>query len=242
MTSISITAPAKGCAPAGLLLMAVLGGMAHAQAFKVNLDIPNNSLVGVTSQQTIAGMTGTVASVAVSLMFEARDGEPMFNGDLYVTLSHDSGYAVLLNRVGRRDGFSAGYGDSGLNIILSDGAAADVHNYRLTLNGSHTVPLSLTDEPAALAGTWQPDGRNVDPFLVGISSARAAMLGSFFGLDPNGLWTLHVADVSGGGATTLREWGLVITAAPVPEAGETVVMTAVALGLFGVWHRRRKRG
>lgn len=217
----------------------VVAAVGQAQVFTVNLSIPDNSLVGVTSEQVISGYTQALASVSVSLTLETRDGEPMFNGDIYATLSHDSGYAVLLNRVGRRDGFSAGYGDSGFNVTLSDGAAADVHDYRLTLNGSHTTPLSLTEDPAALTGTWQPDGRAVDPFAVGSSSTRLAMLGSFEGLDPNGLWTLYVADLSGGGLAELKEWGLMLTV--IPEPGETVAMSAVALGLFGVWHRRRTR-
>jgi subtilisin-like proprotein convertase family protein len=216
-----------------------MGVVGHAQVFTVNLSIPDNSLVGVTSQQLVSGYTAPLASVSVFLRIEPRGGEPMFNGDIYATLSHESGYAVLLNRVGRRDGFSAGYGDSGFNITLSDGGLADVHDYRLTLNGSHTTSLSLTEEPAALTGLWQPDGRAVDPFAVGSSSLRLAKLGSFVGLDPNGLWTLYVADVSGGGLAELREWGLTLTV--IPEPGETVVISAVVLGLFGFWHRRRTR-
>jgi len=237
-TQISCPDPVR-LVGAALLVGGAMGSAVLGQVFTVNLAIPDNSLVGVTSEQMITGLTAPLASVSVSLKISPRDGEPMFNGDIYATLTHESGYAVLLNRVGRRDGFSSGYGDSGFDITLSDGAAADVHDYRLTLNGSHTVPLSLTDDPAPLTGLWQPDGREATPFTVVGSSTRTALLGSFQGMDPNGLWTLYVADVSGGGLAELTEWGLALTV--IPEPGETVALVGVALGAFAVWHRRRHR-
>ena len=57
------------------------------------------------------------------------------------------------------------------------------------------------------------------------TSARTAFLSSFNGLDPNGTWTLFIADVSGGDQSTLVSWELDITAVPEP--------VTVALGIFG---------
>lgn len=206
----------------------------------IGIDIPDSSAVGVTSEKTVQGLAGVLTSVQVQLNLAPRDGQPMFNGDLLVTLSHGSGYAVLLNRPGRRAGSGAGYGDSGFNITLSDQATADIHNYRVTATGSHTTPLSLTDDPAALTGTWQPDGRSADPSQVLDSSPRDAMLGSFIGLDPNGTWTLHVSDLSENGLGRLTDWTLVLTT--VPEPGETLLVVALGLGIFAVARRRSLNG
>jgi subtilisin-like proprotein convertase family protein len=213
-----------------------LGDLVERFFSTLAVDIPDSSAVGVTSEKTVQGLSGTLTSVEVQLNLAPRNGQPMFNGDLLVTLSHGSGYAVLLNRTGRRAGSSAGYGDSGFNITLSDQATADIHNYRVTATGSHTTPLSLTDDPAALTGTWQPDGRSADPSQVLDSSPRDAMLSSFVGLDPNGTWTLHVSDLSENGEGRLTDWTLVLTT--VPEPGETLLVVALGLGLFAAAKRR----
>jgi hypothetical protein len=53
-------------------------------------------------------------------------------------------------------------------------------------------------------------------------------LDSFNGLDPNGSWTLYIADVaSGGGFGTLRSWGLEITAIPEPTPAALLVCYAL---------------
>src|SRR5262249_30283949 len=130
------------------------------------------------------------------------------NGDLYAYLQHGStGFAVLLNRVGKTASDPFGYSDSGFHVILSDAASLDIHNYGG--NGGN-----------ALTGTWQPDGRTADPQLVLDTSPRTAMFNSFLGSDPNGVWTLTVADMAGGGGqAVLQSWGVNVTAAPVPEPG-----------------------
>lgn len=53
-----------------------------------------------------------------------------------------------------------------------------------------------------MTGTWQPDGRTNSPGSVLDSQPPDAFLSSFNGLDPNGDWTLFVADVSGGDTHT----------------------------------------
>lgn len=204
-----------------------------------SLDIPDGSAVGVASEKTVTGLSGVITRVDVEIHLAPRGDQPLFNGDLFVTLSHDSGYAVLLNRTGRRDGFSAGYGDSGFNITLSDLASADVHNYRVQATGSHTTPLSLTEDPAALTGTWQPDGRSTDPSLVLATSPRDALLSQFVGMNPNGVWTLFVADLNPNGLGQLVQWSLVLTT--VPEPSETLAVVALGLSLFAFARRQRTR-
>lgn len=204
----------------------------------LGVHVPDNSAVGVANEQTVTGLTGPIGSVAVSLNLVARGDGPMFNGDMFVTLTHESGYAVLLNRVGRRSDSLLGYGDNGFAVTFSDVAAADVHSYRLTLNGGHDIPLSAGDPPAGLTGAWQPDGRAVDPAQVLDTSPRTATLSSFNGLDPNGTWTLFLADLSGGGEVMLESWALEFV--PVPEPAEVAAITAAGLGLFA-WLLRRCR-
>jgi hypothetical protein len=84
-----------------------------------------------------------------------------------------------------------------------------------------------------LTGTWQPDGRNIDPNSSGAAfdSAGRITFSSLADEDPDGEWTLFFADMSGGGGTShIVSWELDITAIPEP--------TNVALGLlaggFGV--------
>ena len=75
-----------------------------------------------------------------------------------------------------------------------------------------------------LTGTWQEDGRNVDPNAVTDASARSAFLSSFNHLDPNGTWTIFFADMSSGDQSTFGSWSLEITAVPEP--------VTIALGIF----------
>ncbi|MBL9126318.1 MAG: proprotein convertase P-domain-containing protein [Verrucomicrobiales bacterium] len=216
-----------------------VGAMVNRFFGGLNLEVPDNSSVGTTSERVVEGISGVIASVQVRLDIAPASGSTMFNGDYRVSLTHGSGMAVLLNRTGRRDGFSAGYGDNGFQVTLSDGAAADIHTYRTTATGSHTTPLSNTDTPIALTGTWQPDGRSADPGQVVIGSPRDAMLSQFAGMDPNGVWTLHVADLAEGGQGRLVEWSLHFTL--VPEPDEVVLGSGVLLGLYALARFRTPR-
>ncbi len=198
------------------------------------LPIPDNSFVGVSHEPTVStGGSGLLQSVKVSLTISSRGPEPMFNGDLYVTLRHGSGYSVLLNRVGRRADSSVGYADNGFQVTLADGAASDIHTYRVTLGGSDFVPISNADPATPLTGSWQPDGRTSDPESVLSTSPRSASLGSFAGLDPNGEWTLFLADLSPGGLAQLESWSLELTVVPEPSAVATMAASALlALALL----------
>ena len=150
------------------------------------LAIPDNSAAGVTHAPVVSGVSGVIQSLQLNLTISPRGSEPMFNGDLFVTLGHESGFAVLLNRVGRRDGSTLGYGDNGFSITLSDLAVADIHTYRTTVTGNELTPISSANPAAPLTGSWQTDGRTADPGTVLTSSPRITTLGTFAGLNPNG--------------------------------------------------------
>jgi MYXO-CTERM domain-containing protein len=206
----------------------------------LRLAVPDNSAVGAVHAPVVSGVPGVIGALQVQLTLSPRGPEPMFNGDLFVTLSHESGYAVLLNRVGRREGSAAGYADNGFTVTLADTAAADVHTYRQTVTGNELTPISTATPAAPLTGTWQPDGRTADPGTVLTSSPRITSLGAFTGLDPNGEWTLFVADLGAGGLAQLDSWSLEFTV--VPEPHETAALTAAALAALALARRRQRKG
>jgi hypothetical protein len=141
-------------------------------------------------------------------------------GDMYVSLLHGSGFAVLLNRPGKTLENPLGSGVNDMIISFDDAAPADIHT-AITDLGSFT-------------GSYQPDARETDPDSVIDTSPRTAFLSSFNGLDANGEWTLFVADVSSGDQMTVNSWSIEIQG--VPEPSTAVITTLSVLGLL----RRRR--
>ena len=169
----------------------------------VNQAVPDGNWNGLASSANLGGMSGVVTNVSVTLNLSGGD-----NGDLYAYLVHDTGFAVLLNRVGLSSSNSVGYADPGMtSVIFSDAAAGDIHFYGG--NGG-----------AALTGEFQPDGRTVNPGTTPAvnydAAARGAMLSSFEGAAPDGTWVLYLADLSGGAQSTLTSWNLEVVTIPEP--------------------------
>jgi subtilisin-like proprotein convertase family protein len=222
-------------------LAALLAGLltSHAQ-ITVSLDsgilnapIPDGDLSGLASSLPVSTPMTAVQSVSVTLNISGA-GSGAFNGDFYAYLAYDGELAVLLNRPGRTAGNDWGYGDDGLSNVTFDDAAVngDVHSYRLTLNGSILTAAS------PLTGNWAPDGRNTSPDVTLDTTSRTATLASFAGLNPNGNWTLFVADTQAGGTGQLDSWILNLVAVPEP-ADFAVVTGVVMLGI--VLYRRKRR-
>lgn len=191
-------------------------------SFSVNQAIPEGSPFGLTESNTLAVVSaGTISSVTVSL-----DISGGFNGGLYAYLvGPNGGFAVLLNRPGVDSGNSVGYSDAGMNITLSDSAANGIHFYQsssYSLNGS-----------GQLTGTWQTDGENISPGSApsDFPTTQSAMLSSLDGTDPNGTWTLFIADLSSGAQSTFVSFDYTIIS-DVPEPSS---MALVGVGLAGVW-------
>ncbi len=191
----------------------------------LNTVIPDANPVGITASTTTAGLSGAITNVSVNLNITGG-----FNGDLYAYLAGPVGqFAVLLNRVGVTSGNPFGYFDSGFNITL-DNSGANVHNYQ---GGSYTITSGQ------LVGTWAADGRNISPLSSPSTfdaASTAANLASFNNTSPNGTWTLFLADLSGGGQSTLVSWGMTISTVPEPQTWAMIASGAVMLVAF----RRRR--
>jgi subtilisin-like proprotein convertase family protein len=228
--------------PASILI--ILGLCATAQAAVVSQafssgfanggNIPDGSTVGWSDTHSINGAAGTTIT-SVDVRLNVTGG---FNGDLYAYLSHDGVLVPLLNRVGitatsPSSGF--GYSQSGFNVTFSASGAGDVHFY------NRDTP---TITGGQLMGTWQPDGRNIGPLSSATSfdaaTSSRTLLDAFNGHNPNGTWTLFIADLSaGGGQSHVQSWELDITAVPEP-AQFALIAQVVLLGWLG-WQRRRAK-
>ena len=182
--------------------------------------VPDNNFSGWSDTRTVGAIpAGTFTSLTVDLQLSGG-----WNGDLYAYLVHSSGFSVLLDRVGTGvSGVSAfGYGDGGMNVNLA-ASGTSIHQY----GGGSTFS-------AAPTGSWQTDN-------------TSGNLASFLSTNPNGTWSLFIADLSVGGVTTVQSWGLQMDIVAVPEV-ETWVAAALA-GAFGafwlnrqIWGPRKGQG
>jgi subtilisin-like proprotein convertase family protein len=206
-----------------VLALFMSGSVVHASTtwtgptWNVSTAIPDNDEVGFVDTRTVSvpGMT-EITGVTVNLQITGG-----WNGDLYAYLVHGSGFSVLLNRPGRSLANPDGSGASGMSITIADSATLDIHT---------AIPMS----GGSVSGTFQPDGRETDPYNTLNTDARTATLADFIGLDPNGTWKLFVADQSAGEESTLQSWSLTITAVPEPSA-----VLVAALGLLPLLRRKR---
>jgi len=193
-----------------------------------NAAVPDGSPVGLTSTLTVGNMVGPLTNLTVNL-----DVTGGFNGNLYAYLIAPSGsMVVLLNRVGLSSTNAFGYGNSGFNVSLNAAAANNVHFYQST-------GYSLT--AGQLTGDWQPDQRTISPGSVQTAfdaPGAGNNLNSYYASDsnPNGVWTLFIADLANGGQSTLVSWGLTVVTVPEPQT-----WTLLGGGLATLLFMARKR-
>src|ERR1017187_38850 len=136
--------------------------------------IPDGSFTGWSDTHNLAGAPSSIADVSVSLNLSGG-----WNGDLYAYLVHSSGFAVLLNRVGRETGNTPGYGTAGMNVTFNDAGLANIHSVSAPVSG----------------GIYRPDGLNINPLSSPATfsgTTPSTPLSSFNGVDPNGSWTLFI--------------------------------------------------
>jgi hypothetical protein len=195
----------------------------------LNEVIPDNSPVGMFRSLRVSGYSSQAPyELSVDLTIQGT-GYGAMNGNYYSYLRHTSSngtvsqLAVLLNRVGMSAGSATGYTDNGMSVTLEDRGIADIHNYRLHLSGNQNNPVV-----GMLTGTWQADGRNIDPYGVSDSSLRTTTLDGLGAGDPNGTWTLFLADLQAGGTGNLTDWQVRLTPTPEPS-----VQACFGLGALG---------
>jgi hypothetical protein len=200
-------------------------------SFANGSTVAAGNLNGWSDSETLSGEAGTISSISVNL-----DISGGYNGSLYGYLTYDGVIVTLLNRSGvgtTSGGTPFGYGDSGYNVTLTSSAANNIHFYQ-------SVPGYSINGSGQLTGTWQADGSAISPLSSAASfntSSGAQSLSSFSGLNPNGTWTLYLADVvAGGGSPQVISYGIDVTTV-VPEP------INVALGIFAgifvigsLWH------
>ena len=170
--------------------------------------VPDNSYSGWSDSREISGQSGTITPGSLQVQLNLSGG---WNGDLYAYLVNSSGgFAVLLDRVGY-PASTYGYGNSGFDIALTT-SGNPIESYQ---NFSPTYNLS-----GQLQGTWQWQSNPV----------------AF--LNPNGTWSLFIADLNGGDVTTVQSWGLQMDIVAVPEV-ESWIAAALA-GAFGAFWLNRQ--
>src|SRR6266581_6784315 len=127
----SLLAVALGCG-----LSASAQTITTSTNFPVGLEIPDNAPSGLASSKIVSTPIAYISNVKVNLKLSGT-----WNGDMYCYLAHSSGRTVLLNRVGRRDVSSLGYGDEGFDVTFDD-SAYDIHKYRLQVGGNQSLPIT----------------------------------------------------------------------------------------------------
>lgn len=173
--------------------------------------VPDGNPSGVWTRVTVSNLPPVLTDLSVTLHLTGG-----YNGDLYAYLNHEGSLVPLLNRIGVSGGNPFGFTGAGMEVVLSDSAAANIH---AAGNG-------------ILTGMYRPDGQSTNPLSASGSFAAAGgaitLNGTFGGTNPNGAWTLFLADVvSGGNASVVNTWSLTIATIPEPS-----FLSLQALGLF----------
>lgn len=232
----------------GVATLLLVGSVARGVVFSSvpftgpSVGIPDWDPNGVANSLTVTTPGTVLVSLTIQLSISGRGEDGSYNGDLYAYVKHNDTIAILLNRPGKTADDDFGYADSqGFQVTFDDSALGgnatgtqDIHIYRRELSLSGTDDSTPLTGP--LTGVWRPDARAADPDDVVDSTPRTAGLGGFAGIDPNGTWTLFLADLGQNGLAQLDSWA--ISGVAVPEVPASSLLTAVALGAFALSARQ----
>ena len=135
---------------------------------------------------------------------------------------------MLLNRVGVGTGDAFGYSEAGLDVTFALGSLANIHTY-----GAGSFSMNPYGQ---VTGTWQADGRTVDPQSApsAFDASGPAGLDSFVGANPNGTWVLFLADLSGGSTAEVNSWTLNLDLVPEPSPWALMLLGVAALIKFQI--------
>ncbi len=204
------------CLPAAANSIILTGSAAPGQGIPDNGIIPDYDLSGLASTINLSGPASAITGVSLTLDIA---GAPVaFNGDYYAYLQFNTGLIVLLNNIGPAPFGSLG---DGINVTLSDGNP-----------NIGTAPYTA-GQP--LTGTYSPQG--------GGTSTGTTLANTFRGMNPNGAWTLFIADTSPGGVGELAGWSLDVTANTpgIPDTGGTMGLLLLGVGFLWLLSLRNRR-
>jgi subtilisin-like proprotein convertase family protein len=148
----------------------------------IPVPIPDSGGGAITSTIDVSGLTGTIWDVN-ALTFITHT----WNADLQFTIQSPSGTVVTLSSN------NGGSNDNVFNGTVWDDQASPGGQVPYD-----TTPGLVTD----------------NPYVNGVAATPLAPeegLSAFIGEDPNGTWTITVADTSAGDVGTLNAWGLQIS-------------------------------
>jgi subtilisin-like proprotein convertase family protein len=180
---------------------------AYFEAFNdVNLAIPNGSPLGMSYSGLVSDIPAGMTVAGLTVTLDITGG---YNGILYAYLVAPNGMMVtLMNQPGVSPENPFGASGSGMDITLQDGAS-DHGSIQNETSGS------------VLSGSYNAAGD-----LAGFNGSLA-----------DGSWTLFFADeASGGGQSTVVNWGLSISTVPEPQ-----MWLLAGLGGALAWLSRRWR-
>jgi len=197
-------------------------GSVNGSGESLNLEVPDGNPCGMVSMIDVSGAGRLLSHLTVTLNISGG-----YNGDLYAYVRCNGKLVVLLNRVGADSDNAFGSSDTGLRNVTLSSSGGDVH--------------WASAGGAVLTGNFQADGRQINPLpsSAGFNAKATVTLdGSFAGENPNGTWTLFIADLSGGGINTLEGWSLDITTVPsrfMGKGGETLDANFADVSPNAIW-------
>jgi subtilisin-like proprotein convertase family protein len=192
-------------------------------AAALNLAIPDDAYTGALGSMTpstinvaAVGTEQVISDVTVTIALDHT-----FVGDLTIKLQSPSGTIVtLLNRPGlftADNGVQTGGDSSNLSAsfpITYDDAASD---------SAEDMGQGLLDNEVI----GDPGNGSPDTYVPDADGANNDFFATFKGENPNGTWTLYIADSAPGATGALQQWSLEITTVPEPASGVLAMMALV---------------
>ncbi|GAA0682052.1 hypothetical protein GCM10009104_03560 [Marinobacterium maritimum] len=181
--------------------------------------IPSTGSGSITELSTldISGLTGTLADINVTLNGLSHT----WPQDMDILLVGPEGQQVILMSDAGGEGTNA---ISDLTLTFDDEASSDLPPAGSALSSGAYKPANLIDNE---------DSSDLDSF-DGISGSFASQLAAFDGTDPNGTWTLYIADdVATDEGGSLTNWTLTLTmsgqGSPFSTATDTIRVSVTAV-------------
>lgn len=167
--------------------------------------IDNNKASLYSSNITVSGLTGNIASVSVTINNFSHSAP----GDVAIALQAPNGTAMII-----QEGFWGSTPASSLTYMISDLGTSQVGFWDFPATGTvkpsaNSVPLPSFDAPGPLSSYTNPGPSNL---------GTATMTSTFGGLVGNGVWKLWVMDIASGDAGVIAGgWTLTINpTTPLP--------------------------